>query len=174
MASAKQVWELSRALLADSNGLVAVLKVYMDESGTHDHSPVVTVAAYVGRPREWQAWTKHWNIAKRPIKVFHAVDAQHLHNEFEGWSDTARDAVVKRVLSVIVESGFPGIVIGIHMDEFRRAFGDRPGLTDVFGTPYGACFQWVVQSLMFMQFKARSSERIALVHECNDYQQEKH
>jgi hypothetical protein len=41
----------------------------MDESGTHDRSPVVIVAAYVARPRAWREWTKRWNGTKRPIKV---------------------------------------------------------------------------------------------------------
>ena len=115
----------------------------MDESGIHDDSPVVTVAAYIGRPRDWREWTKRWNVAKRPINIFHAVDAQTLHGEFEGWSESDRDEVVRRILPVIVEANFPGIVIGIHMHEFTKAMGDRNDLKEVFGTPYGACFQWL-------------------------------
>jgi hypothetical protein len=47
----------------------------MDESGVHDGSPVIAVAAYVARPRQWQDWTKRWNVAKRPIKEALAVRA---------------------------------------------------------------------------------------------------
>ena len=43
-----------------------MLKIYMDESGTHDGSPVVTVGAYMARPKEWAGWTTKWNIAKKP------------------------------------------------------------------------------------------------------------
>jgi len=172
MASAQQVLELSRAVLGEQDGLVVVLRVYMDESGVHDGSPVVTVAAYVAPPRGWQTWTKNWNVAKRPIKVFHAVDAQNLRNEFEGWSETDRDELVKRCLPVIVATDFPGIVIGIHMDEYRKAFAGRDDLLRFVGTPYAACFQWVVQSLMFLQSRTRNRERFAFVHENNDYQHE--
>jgi len=70
MASAQQVWEFSRAVLADRNGLIAVLRVYMDESGIHDNSPVVTVGAYVGRPRDWAAWTKEVEYRKTPYRCF--------------------------------------------------------------------------------------------------------
>jgi hypothetical protein len=149
-----------------------VLKIYLDESGTHDNSPVVTVGAYVGRPQEWQAWTKKWNVAKRPIEVVHATDAQSLHGEFEGWSKPDRDELVKRLLPVIVNANFPGIVIGIHMDAFREALHGHDDLTSIFGTPYGACFQWLVQSVMYLQARTRNQERIIFVHEGNDYQKE--
>jgi hypothetical protein len=173
MASAQQVYEVSRLTLGDQTGLVVVLKAYMDESGVHDGSPVVTVAAYLARPRDWQAWTKRWNAAKRPIKVFHAVDAQNLEGEFKGREKDERDAIVKRILPVIVEAEFPGIVIGIHMDEFRKAIGSRPDLTDdVFRTPYGACFQWLVQSIMYLQARTGNRERIGFVHETNAFKNE--
>ena len=39
---------LSRAFLVDQDGVIAVLKAYMDESGTHAGSPVVTVGRATG------------------------------------------------------------------------------------------------------------------------------
>jgi hypothetical protein len=50
-----------------------VLRVYLDESGVHDGSPIVTVAGYIGRPKEWRAWTSRWVRTLRPIKVYHAA-----------------------------------------------------------------------------------------------------
>jgi hypothetical protein len=64
----------------------------MDETGIHDGAPVVAVAAYVARPVVWRNWTKKWNAAKRPIKVFHATDCANLRGEFEGWSKEQRDS----------------------------------------------------------------------------------
>lgn len=169
MSSAQQVWEFSRAALGDRDGLVVVLKIYLDESGIHEGSPVVTVAAYVGRPRSWQAWTRQWNVAKRPIKVFHAADAQALKGEFCGWEEDDRDALVKRILPVTVDAGFPGIVIGINLDDFDRAVSTEPELRKWLGTPYTACFHWVLQSLIYLQFRSNSRERVAFVHENNDF-----
>ena len=67
---------MSRMVLAEMDGQAIVLKVAMDESGVHDGSPVIAVAAYVARPRQWQDWTKRWNVAKRPINVMHAVESR--------------------------------------------------------------------------------------------------
>jgi len=144
----------------------------MDESGIHDTSPVLTVAAYVARREQWQDWTKRWNVAKRPIKVFHAVDCANFNGEFKGWSEENRDALVIRLLKVINDTDFPGIVIGIHMDEFRKAMAGRDDLRESLGEPYTACFQWVTQAIMNIADDLGSRERIGFVHEANDYKRE--
>jgi hypothetical protein len=172
MGSARLVYEMSRLALCESDGRVVVLKVAMDESGVHDGSPVLTVAAYIARPRQWQAWTKAWNVQKRPIEVFHATDCANLHGEFKGWEATPRDEFVRKLLPVIADADFPGVVVGIQMHEFEKAMAGRDDLRPLFGTPYAACFQWVVQIIMNIAIGAQSRERIGFVHEVNDYRQE--
>ena len=169
--SARLVYDLCQMALADQDGEVAVLKVYLDESGIHDGSPVLTVAGYMARPRMWQAWTKKWNAAKRPIKVYHATDAANLRGEFKGWTHERVADLAKKLLPTIVDAELRGIVIGIQMDEFRKAMAGRPDLAEVFPSPYAACLQWLIQIIMNLQADVGRSERIAFVHECNDYRQ---
>src|SRR6185437_2196098 len=69
---------------------------------------------------------------------------------------------------VLRDSDFPGIVIGIHLDEFRKATADRPELRDLLSSPYAACFHWVAQSIINLAIEAGSNERIAFDHEAND------
>src|SRR5258707_115577 len=101
MSSAQLVWELSRAVQADRDGLIAMFKTYIDESGIHDGSPVLTVGAYLARPKDWRDWTKKWNIAKRPINVYHAADAANLRGEFEGWDNTGVAQLAAKLLPII-------------------------------------------------------------------------
>ena len=109
MASAQQVWEFSRAFLNDEDGYITVLRVFMDETGVHDDADMVAVAAYVGHPKTWRAWTKAWNTHKRlvpsgrkPIKVFHSTDCATCHGEFEGWDkETEQFPYVAQLLPVI-------------------------------------------------------------------------
>jgi hypothetical protein len=159
-------------VLGEADGHVIVIKVAMDESGVHDNSPVLTVGAYVATPRRWQAWTRRWNVAERPIKVFHAVDCANLVGEFKDWDKAPRDTLVIRLLDVMEESDIPGVVIGLHMDEFWRAMTGRDDLREIFGTPYSACFHWVTQTIVNIANELGSLERIGFVHECNDYQHE--
>jgi hypothetical protein len=98
-----------------------VIKVYMDETGIHDDAAVVAVAAYVSRPEHWLAWTKEWNNAKRPIKVFHATDCANFRGEFEGWDAEKRDRFVANLLSTLSAHELAGIVIGICLDDLNDA-----------------------------------------------------
>jgi hypothetical protein len=150
---------MSRAVLACRDGSVAVLKVYTDESGIHEDSPVVTVAACCAKPSVWNEWTKKWNAAKRPIKVYHAADAQNLHGEFEGWSKAGRDEIVKRIIPVIADADIRSVVIGINLEEYRKAISNKPGLADLFQSTFGPCFQWVMQTVILLEAQAGSPPR---------------
>jgi hypothetical protein len=172
VASAREVLDVSRAVLNGQDGWVAVLRAYMDESGTHGGSPVVTVGLYVGKPRTWEAWTKDWNANKKPIKVFHAVDCHNRTEEFDGWDRPTRDAYAARLLPVLGRHPIMGILIGIHMDTFKLAMAPYPELRVMFGTPYTACFQWTVQTLIAMMDERGDRQRVAFFHESNDYEKE--
>ena len=149
-----------------------MIKVYMDESGTHDSSPVVVVAGYVGRQEAWRAWTKRWNIAKRPIRVVHAVDAAALKGEFKGWTHQEVGALAAKLLPIISDSEIYGVVVSLDMIAFKAAMSSRDDLRPYFGTPYTACFHWLVQIVMNLAQEAMNKERIAFYHETNQYRGE--
>jgi hypothetical protein len=48
----------------------------------------------------------------------------------------------------------------------------NPELRAMFGTPYTACFQWTVQTLLAMMDEHGDRQRVAFFHECNDYKKE--
>jgi hypothetical protein len=120
----------------------------------------------------WRKWARAWNIAKAPIKVFHATDAANLHGEFRDWDRKRVADLVTKLLPIIANGSLLGVVVGIHMDSFREVLADRSDLRAMFGTPYTACFHWLVQIILNLQREAGSNEPIAFVHECNDYQRE--
>jgi len=170
MGAAQLVFEVSRAVLNERDGMVAALKAYADESGTHDGSPVVTVGMYIGRPSSWREWTKDWNNAKKPIKVYHAVDAHNRDREFKGWTKARRDKLVIGLLPVLARHNLLGVAVGIHMGAFDKAMDGHPELKQLFGTPYAACFQWATQIMLAKLNEARAVQRVVIFHECNDYQ----
>jgi hypothetical protein len=105
------------------------------ESGIHEGSPVVTVAAYLSRPRQWVAFTKEWQRTIRPIKCYHAADAAACHGEFEGWTPAQVADLAKRALPIIPRRTEMGIAIGIQMEHFEEALKGRPILRKQIGTP---------------------------------------
>jgi hypothetical protein len=73
----------------------------MDETGIHEEATMVAVGGYISRPKHWRAWTKDWNRAKRPIKIFHSSDCANLRGEFESWDKKRRDAYVAQLLPIM-------------------------------------------------------------------------
>ena len=155
-----------------------MIKIYMDESGTHGGSaksppsPFVTVGAYLAQPKVWSAFTKEWNAAKRPdgIKVYHAVDCANQRREFEGWSKPQSDAFAAKMLPIIAKHAGWSVVVGMEMAPFQEAMASHPHLKALFGTPYEACFQWVVQTILDKVEELGSRESLTFLHESNDYE----
>lgn len=148
------------------------LKVFMDESGVHDDAAVVAVAAYVGRPKTWRAWTKEWNKAKSPIDVFHATDCANFQGEFQGWDKTRRDLYVAKLLPIMPAHDLAGIVIGIDMNTFKKEIERHPELKQMLGEPYTACFQWAISIIMDLANQHGKGERMKFIHETNSYRGE--
>lgn len=146
-----------------------MLKAYMDESGTDEASPVLTVGTYIGRPAAWADWAKKWRAAKKPIKVYHAVDAANLRGEFSALSNSDVGALFAKLAPIIADSSLAGMVVGIHMGEYRKAIAAHPTLSDIFPSPYSACFQWTVQTILNWGLVSDSRERIAFAHETNSF-----
>jgi hypothetical protein len=149
-----------------------MLKTFMDETGIHDDSEMVAVAGYISPPKIWREWTKDWNRARRPIKVFHATDCANFRGEFEGWDKARRDPYVAQLLPVIPAHELAGIVIGVQLADLGEAFKDRPELVEMFGTPYTACFQWAISIVVEIATEHGKGERMTFVHEVNDYKGE--
>jgi hypothetical protein len=157
-----------------------MLRTFMDETGVHDDAEMVAVAGYISAPKNWRAWTKDWNVHKRkvppgrrPIKVFHSTDCAACRDEFEGWDkEKERDLYVAQLLPVMPVHPLAGIVIGVHLTELDRAFRDHPELIEMLGTPYTACFQWAVSIVMEIATEHGHGQRMAFIHEVNDYKGE--
>lgn len=173
--SAQYVWELSRAALSDKDGHVIVLKIFMDESGTHDGSPAVAAAAYFSQPKVWRSFTTEFNAikrhaGKRPIEIYHATDAEALRGEFKGWTSEERNSFVAKLLPAIANRDLIGVGIGIDRNAFQHAFEGRDDLKAMLRDPYLLCFQLVIEEVLFAVEHFGSNERLAFIHEENEYQ----
>lgn len=170
--AAQYVVDLGEACLGDRDGQLVMIRIYMDESGTHDGSPVVTVGAYVGQPKDWARFTRKWRQALGSVPYYHATDAQALRGLFEGWSEKERDALAIKLIEILRESPFAGQAVGINMRDYDAALASRENLKRLFGTPYGASFHWVVATIMDAVEKHGTNEALAFFHEENDFEAE--
>jgi hypothetical protein len=160
------------AYLADGQGEVAVIRMFVDESGVHDDSPCVSVAGYVSRPLKWRKFTRHWKQVLRPskIEIFHATDCAGLHGEFKGWTVEKRDKLVTQLLPIIPQYAF-GYTVALKLSEVEKALETRPELREFHRDPYASCFMWMLLSFLTDLDERTTGEArpIAVVHEVNDF-----
>lgn len=109
------------------------------------------------------------DVAKAPVKVFHAVDCANLKREFEGWSPTRRDEFVAKLLPVIGKFDFVGHVMGINNHDVEKLSSEIPGVKRVMHSPYMVCLQMVLHRTLDYLNERGVSDRIAFVHEDNDF-----
>ena len=172
MSAAQSVLELSRSVLAGRRGVVVVLEVYIDESGIHDRSPVVIVAAYAAQPEQWATFTQEWIDAIKPAIAWHATDASACKRGFKGWTQEQVAAAAERALPLIPKHVESGLAIGIQMEDFEEALHGRPELREILGTPYGACLHWLMATILKERAEAGNTDQVAFFHETNEYRGE--
>lgn len=178
MTPSQLVLEISRLALAHRDGRIAVLELYLDEAGVDVGAPVLVVAGYLARPETWRDWTANWSklltdipasLGKVPIRAYHATDAQGLWGEFKGWTETERDALAIPLLKAIADSKIPGVMIGIHVDDYNEAMAPHPDLREMMKEPYGIVFNWVMSTLMNISNDHNKDEPMAVIHERNSF-----
>lgn len=146
-----------------------MLKVYLDESGTHDNSPIVTVSAVFAKPSVWKKWTKDWNQAKGPINVFHAVDCHNQSGEFSQMSREARINLTKKILPIIPKYDIGLSLSGIDRQQLNKALRNRTDVLRWFGHPYLACLHWLIPNVC-KKARIDGHEKVKFFHEENQFQ----
>ncbi len=81
---------LSLAVFDDWNPerLFMIIRVYIDESGTHAGAPVMILAGYIGRLGQWHAFDSKWErlLKREGLTHAHAKDIWHGTKEWKGWT----------------------------------------------------------------------------------------
>src|SRR5262249_49091173 len=121
---------------------------------------------------DWNAHKRRVPVGRRPIAVFHSTDCANYHGEFEGWTKAERDPYVAQLLPVIASHELAGVLIGVNLRDLSAAMKVHADLSEMFGTPYTACFQWAISIIMEIATEHGNGERMAFVHEVNDFQGE--
>lgn len=173
MSHQPTVFGLATSAGSKSASYATVIQIYLDESGTHKGSPVVTCAAYVGTVAAWDDWAIKWEEAKRPIDIVHATDCEAMHGEFASFTIEQRNEFASRILPVIAQADITPFAVGVRLHDYERVAQEHPELGFMIGeTPYIACLQWTLMTALNSIRGKRSNEHIAVVHESNQYQEE--
>jgi hypothetical protein len=104
-----------------------MLESYLDDSGTHDGSPVVVWGGVAGHKHYLDKLDAAWRArlldpcdGKSPVKAFHSYDLEHGQGEFEGYNQGARDLTRRNFRQAIVESSVTVIAWGVSVKDWDQ------------------------------------------------------
>jgi hypothetical protein len=169
--AAEYVIEASDTFLAHQDGVVVVIEVYMDETGTHDDSQIIGVSTAWADKGTWASWTLEWIKSKHPIRIFHAVNCHNRTGEFKGLTREKRDELVIRLLPVIERHNIRGSVSAIDKGELRRLLAQRGLAMDAQTITRGwyyVCLSWALRGA-WQDLCSEGYKNIAFIHEDNDF-----
>jgi hypothetical protein len=117
-----QVDDVGSSLLeffSEEGRRVAVLHAFLDESGTHPETPVLSVAGFYGSGNQWRAFRKLW----KPFSAgFHAKDSS---------------SRFPQLCHAIERSKINGLLVTISKEKYRTYATSH--LKTVAGNPYSTC-----------------------------------
>jgi hypothetical protein len=64
-----------------------IISVYIDESGTHENGPLMTMAGYIARLGQWHHFDAKWGkmLRENGLSYFHATEIWHGSGDWRGW-----------------------------------------------------------------------------------------
>ena len=131
-------------------GIVVVLRAYLDDSGTDNQSPIVLMAGYVARLRDWMRFESRGRKLLKQAGVngpFHAKEFQNNNGAFKGWKPAKQLAFVTELNDAARDANvLLGICRATQKDTYRQR-GIQTGLNKN-RSAYGWCFQMAVDVLL--------------------------
>jgi hypothetical protein len=106
---------------------VATIRAYFDDSSDDKRQRFATVGGLIGHPLSWERFDSLWATATYGLSgPFHATDCDTNppRGVFKGWTKERADALMKRLVKVILESRMMGLGTVVPIPEYHQAFPD--------------------------------------------------
>jgi len=131
---------------------------YLDESGTHDGSPITVMGGVLANAKQWARFeTEFADIKKRHgFKIFHTKKFKARRGDFTGWSDDQMFALLKDMANLTQDAFTEGVAMKLdnsaYVEEYKS--GDRPKKLQL-DSKWGLCFR---QCLIFFMLQVEKRQ----------------
>lgn len=158
-----------KSFLGDKKGIVMAVRIYMDESNTHDSGRFIAVSTAWATPEVWGAWSDEWQEKIKPLKYYHAVELHNYSGQCHGWDEKTRNDLVKRCLPVIRDHKINGAVAVFDKQKLAQLLSHRPDVSAKLNHEYFVGFIWAVTNAAKL-IKKLGEDDVAFFHEHNSFE----
>jgi hypothetical protein len=145
-------WEPNRTFV------VLTLTAYLDESGTHDASPVTVMAGIMATAFQWRNFESDFKRvkAKYGFNVFHTKKFKKGNGDFRGWHPLRKFALMQELAQITASENavIESVTVTLDNADYKASYigGDKPRRLRL-ESKYGLCFR---NCLMFFVLEAIS------------------
>jgi len=103
--------------------ILAMISVYVDESGIHDSAQVCLVAGYFGKPNAWANFEKRWRkilaAAGVALEDFHALDLIEHRRAFFGMDRKKHQKLIHDLAKAVAKFRIYPVAYGLILADFH-------------------------------------------------------
>jgi Protein of unknown function (DUF3800) len=131
---------------ADRIFILLNLTAYLDESGTHDASPVTVMAGIMATALQWRHFESEFARlkAKYGFKVFHTKKFKKSTGDFRGWHPLRKFVLMQELAKITSsENAFiESVTVTLDNADYKMSYigGDKPRRLRL-ESKYGLCFR---------------------------------
>lgn len=128
--------QLVNLLVPDGGALVALAEVYVDESGSHAGSPILSIGGYVFLKSRSRAFQREWagELRRKNAPCFHMTDCANGRAHYKNWKMSERIAHETRLIELTKKYSAFGFAFCLNEEDYYKALGERWSKSA--GTPY--------------------------------------
>jgi hypothetical protein len=109
-------------LSRSKNVLVAMLTIYIDDSGTSPNETIAVAAGWIAKTPAWtlleRGWAKVQNVESHRFTCMHMGEFSHGSKEFEGWDLNKKLLVIRKLTPLITKRALKGFALGVVKKDF--------------------------------------------------------
>jgi hypothetical protein len=149
---------------------IVVLVCYLDDSGKDSQNAVTTLAGYVGRDAEWEAFERDvepW-FAEYRVGVLHAKDLHSGRGDFKDWKVAKKLGFVSRICLARNPRAMLGISRSAKKETYQEHKADRG--RQATSSPYAFCFNLIIDRILrsVVSGKAANEEGVTFTVEAGN------
>jgi hypothetical protein len=144
---------------------------YLDESGTHDDSPIMLMGGFLASAKQWTRFNRKWRsfLKSSHLDYCHGKELVHRTKQFKGWSPEKCDGFVIEANRIIHEPLALGVTAVIRKDDYDSIYKAAPNpkkqrKDTKFGVLFRGCL-WAVLGAVTQNLKLAAKSRVNFILE---------
>ena len=166
-ANAEDFCERSAVYVVAGRTVMFVYTAYLDESGTHDGSPITVMGGVLARAEQWRDFEKKFAAvqSKYGFRVWHTKTFKRKAGDFQGWTDEMCHELYWSLRDVTSYSLTDVVALTLNNASFEAdyKFGEVPRKARL-DTKYGLCFRFCLAHCVREVVKRKRRNRVPPLH----------